>query len=79
MKPFACVRSFESKKAVSVTVGCMLKNNKERTVVNDYIQGEPLSEENNLVGEKNFEINFRSIQNGNEIFLGKRLLNSAMY
>lgn len=57
----------------------MLKNNKERTVVNDYIQGEPLSEENNLVGEKNFEINFRSIQNGNEIFLGKRLLNSAMY
>jgi len=51
-----CVKSLESKKVVNVIVDYMLKSNDERVVVNDYIENDPLSENNldktlNLVNE----------------------------
>lgn len=41
-----CVKSLESKKVVNVIVDYMLKSNDERMVVNDYIENDPLTENN---------------------------------
>ena len=40
------VKSLENKKVVSAIVDYMLKSNDERVVINDYIENDPLSENN---------------------------------
>ncbi|RKJ68705.1 4Fe-4S cluster-binding domain-containing protein [Roseburia sp. 1XD42-69] len=41
-----CVKSLGNKKVVNVIVDYMLKSNDERIVINDYIENDPLSENN---------------------------------
>lgn len=45
-KQSVCVKSLENKKVVNVIVDYILKSNDERVVVNDYIENDPLSENN---------------------------------
>ena len=67
--PNACVRSLESKIVVSVIVDYMLKNSDERVVINDFIQGDPLSEENL---DKTLELvsNLRRVDSANPCKMG---------
>ncbi len=53
-----CVKSLENKKVENVTVDYTLKSNDERVVVNDYIENDPLSE-NNLDNTLNLANEFR--------------------
>ena len=46
MIPNVCAKSLENKEMESVIVDYMLKSSDERVVINDFVQGEPLSEEN---------------------------------
>ena len=67
--PNACVRSLESKIVGSVIVDYMLKSSDERVVINDFIQGDPLSEENL---DKTLELvsNLRRVDSANPCKMG---------
>ena len=60
------VKSLENKKVVSAIVDYMLKSNDERVVINDYIENDPLSENNldktiDLVNEFRLSFPMKSI------------------
>ena len=63
-----CVKSLVNKKVVNVIVDYMLKSNDERIVINDYIENDPLSE-NNLDKTLYLVNEFRLSKTQNSIWL----------
>ncbi len=70
-----CVKNLENKRVENVIVDYILKSNDERIVINDFIQGEPLADENlddvlNLVTEINKRYNFQKVDSANPCKMG---------